>query len=96
MNKPLGYYTDGHPLLNELQEEYGSTFEKLERINKLFLLQGIIDSMVNIETKLIGANPARLASTSIQPTINQINRELPSKYLLGLADALVNQLKYQR
>ena len=39
MSKPLGYYTaSDNPLLETVQEEYGSTFEKMTKREKLVIL----------------------------------------------------------
>ena len=96
MGKPIGFYVSGHALIDELENQYGSTFEKLQRIEKLILLQGLVNSMVNVEKKMIGYSPAASAEYSMQPVVERINKELPSHYLLEISDAVVNQLKYQR
>lgn len=45
MTYPLGYFTDHTPgnggLLDELEKNYGSTFEKLTRRQKLYLITAI-------------------------------------------------------
>lgn len=96
MGKPIGFYVSGHALIDELENQYGSTFEKLQRIEKLILLQGLVNSMVNVEKKMIGYSPAAAAEYSMQPVVQRINKELPSYYLLDISNAIVNQLKYQR
>jgi len=99
MTKPLGYYCAVTPgdcsFLDELQNEYGSTFESLNRLEKLYILSAIISNLTATQTSLEGRIVAQKALATVTPIIEQINQRLLIGEHLGLADAIVNQLKYQ-
>lgn len=99
MTKPLGYYcavTLGDcSFLDELQERYGSTFEKLNRLEKLYILSAIISNLTATQTSLSGRIVASETLVKVTPIIEQINQRLLIGEHLGLADAIVNQLKYE-
>jgi hypothetical protein len=90
MNKPIGYFTSTMPgdgsYLDELQQQYGSTFEHLNKVEKLLLLQNIA------QTLLASAQ----ALSTVLPIIQGLYKRVTLADLLGLAEALVNQLKYQQ
>ncbi|MHC5819282.1 MAG: hypothetical protein ACYT04_26230 [Nostoc sp.] len=100
MTKPIGYYSSVMPgdgsLLDELQEEFGSTFEELNRLEKLLLLHLLTTNLLQTEIKMVGSYPASQAQTRMTPVMSDVNKKLLMGEHLGLVDAIVNQLKYQR
>ncbi|MEH1885867.1 hypothetical protein [Nostoc sp.] len=90
MSKPIGHFTsytinDGS-LLESLQEEYGPTFEKMTRREKLFLISAIA-------TQLCDRAPGRCRD-EIYVVGHQINSSLPQADREGLVEALTNQIRY--
>lgn len=90
MAKPIGYFTsytlnDGS-LLESLQEEYGSTFEKITEREKLFLISAIA-------IQLCDQAPGRCRD-EIYVVGHQINSSLPTYDRRGLIEALINQVRY--
>ncbi|MBD2534158.1 hypothetical protein H6G97_33360 [Nostoc flagelliforme FACHB-838] len=100
MAKPIGYYcsftTGDGSLLDELQEEFGSTFKELNRLEKLFLLHSLTNNLLQTEIKMVGSYPASQAQQRMTPVMKDINENLLIGEHLGLIEAIVNQLKYQR
>jgi hypothetical protein len=100
MTKPIGYYCSVTPgdgsFLDELQEELGSTFEELNRIEKLLLLHTLTTNLLQTEIILVGSYPSDQAQMKMTPVMRDINKNLLIGEHLGLIDAIVNQLKYQR
>jgi len=100
MTKPIGYYCSVTPgdgsFLDELQEEFGSTFEELSRIEKLVLLHSLTTNLLQTEVNTVGGYPASQAQMRMTPVMKDINENLLVGEYLGLIDAIVNQLKYQR
>lgn len=100
MTKPIGYYCSVTPgdgsFLDELQEEFGSTFEELNRLEKLFLLHSLTNGLLQTEIKMVGSYPASQAQQRMTPVIKNVSKNLLIREHLGLIDAIVNQLKYQR
>ncbi|MBW4558743.1 MAG: hypothetical protein KME59_23000 [Trichormus sp. ATA11-4-KO1] len=99
MNKPLEYYTSVTPgdgsLLDKLQNEYGSTFEKLSRLEKLYIVGLLITNLVMNEADAITADREAANQAKVHAAITATKfRNLPIKEHLGLVDAIVNQLKY--
>ena len=100
MTKPLGYYCALTPgdgtYLDWLQDTYGSCFEGINRIEKLHFLKAITENLIASET---ATQEQYLLSESPQ-TIQKLQEDLyqytPIDDHLGLAEALINQLKYQR
>jgi hypothetical protein len=99
MTKPLGYYanvTSGDcSFLDELQERYGSTFSRLNRLEKLYILSAIISNLTTTQTRLEGRFIASQALATVIPIIEGINKRLLIGEHLGLAEAIINQLKHQ-
>ncbi|WP_414755896.1 hypothetical protein [Anabaena sp. CCY 9910] len=100
MNKPLGFFTSTMPgdgsYLDELQQQYGSTFEQLSKVEKLFLLQNIAQTLLGAEINVIGSTVSASAVSTVSPIIQGLYKRVTLGDLLGLAEALVNQLKYQQ
>jgi hypothetical protein len=100
MNKPIGYFTSTMPgdgsYLDELQQQYGSTFEQLNKVEKLLLLQNIAQTLLGAEINVIGSTVSASALSTVSPIIQGLYKQVTLADLLGLAEALVNQLKYQQ
>ncbi|OYE02789.1 hypothetical protein [Nostoc sp. 'Peltigera membranacea cyanobiont' 232] len=100
MTKPIGYYCPVTPgdgsFLDELQEEFGSTFEELNRLEKILLLHSLTSNLLQTEIKMVGSYPASQAQQRTTPVIKSVRKNLLIREHLGLIDAIVNQLKYQR
>ena len=92
MSKPIGHFTsytlnDGS-LLDSLQEEYGSSFEKMTKREKLFLISSI--AMQSCDQA-----PGRCRD-EIYVVGYQINSSLTQADREGLLDALINQVRWGR
>lgn len=90
MSKPIGYFTsytinDGS-LLESLQEEYGPTFERMTKREKLFLISAVA-------AQLCDQAPGRCRD-EIYVVGHQINSSLPMDDRYGLVEALINQVRY--
>ncbi|WP_375493783.1 hypothetical protein [uncultured Nostoc sp.] len=100
MSKPIGYFTSAMPgdgsYLDELQQQYGSTFEQLSKIEKLLLLHGVVQNLLSAEINLQGSSVAAAAVSTVSLIAQSINKRVTLGEHLGLAEALINQLKYQR
>lgn len=100
MTKPVGYYCSVTPgdgsLLDELQEEFGSTFEGLTKLQKLQILNTLINNLTDAHIKTISSRAATEEANAVTPVINQIKQNLSIGEHLSWADAIVNQLKCQR
>ena len=92
MSKPIGHFTsytlnDGS-LLESLQEEYGSTFERMTKREKLFLISAIA-------IQLCDQAPGRCRE-EIYTVGHQINSSLSQADREGLVEALTNQVRWGR
>ena len=92
MSKPIGHFTsytlnDGS-LLESLQEEYGSTFEKMTEREKLYLISAVA-------IQLCDQIPGRCRD-EIYVVGHQINSSLPVADREGLLEALINQVRWGR
>lgn len=90
MSKPIGHFTsytlnDGS-LLESLQEQYGSTFERMTKREKLFLISAIA-------IQLCDQAPGRCRE-EIYVVGHQANSSLPVADREGLIEALINQVRY--
>ncbi|MDZ8239704.1 MAG: hypothetical protein RMZ69_21570 [Nostoc sp. ChiQUE01a] len=90
MTKPIGYFTSYSPgdgsLLESLQEEYGSTFERMTKREKLFLI-------FSIASQLCEQAPGKCRD-EIYVVGYQVNSSLSLKDREGLLEALINQVRY--
>lgn len=90
MSKPLGYYTGYTPgdnsLLEKVQEEYGSTFEKMTKREKLSILMILASSLGN---QLEGG---------VRGEIYAVAREMTDQLSLsdqaGIMEAIVSQIRW--
>lgn len=99
MSKPIGYFTSAMPgdgsYLDELQQQYGSTFEKLGRTEKILILESVVQNLLQAEIAghgLASKTSSMALASSITPRIRE---SVKLDEHLGLAEALINQLKYQ-
>jgi hypothetical protein len=97
MTKPIGYYCSvingDESFLDHLQNEYGSTFEKLTRVQKLCILKLLCINLIQAEASLIGFSLADRESWQVIDLLAEINQTLPKTEYLSLAEAIINQLK---
>ncbi|WP_392476925.1 hypothetical protein [Nostoc sp. C110] len=100
MTKPIGYYCAVTPgdgtFLDHLQNQYGSTFEKLTKLQKLYILTSLVGNLTNAEIEKAGSYSSTEDINAITNLIAQIRQHLPMGEHLSLADAVINQLKYQK
>ncbi|MBG1270816.1 hypothetical protein [Nostoc sp. WHI] len=99
MSKPLGFFTSTMPgdgsYLDEMQSVYGSTFEKLGRTEKLLVLESVVKNLIVAETAAHGINSTAQAMAHASSITPGIRESVGIDEHLGLAEALINQLKYQ-
>ncbi len=100
MTKPIGYYCAVTPgdgtFLDHLQNQYGSTFEKLTKLQKLYILSALVGNLTQTEIKMMGSDLATEEINTLAPVIGQIKQRLKLGEHLSLVDAIVNQLKVYR
>lgn len=90
MSKPLGYYTSQTPgeesLLGFLEEEYGSTFEKISKREKLSILM------------ILASNLGNHFDGDVRGEIYAIAREMTDKLSLsdqaGIMEAIISQVRW--
>ena len=92
MSKPIGYFT-GHTindgsLLESLQEEYGPSFERMNKREKLYLISALA-------IQLCDQAPGRCRD-EIYVIGHQANSSLPVADREGLIEALINQVRWGR
>lgn len=97
MTKPLGYYCAYTPgdggLLGEMEEEWGgSTFEKLNQSERLWVLSTLTGVMCAEATE--NYDPHQVGNDLVD--IYERFHELEFSDQLGLAQALIDQIKSQR
>ncbi|MBD2388818.1 hypothetical protein [Cylindrospermum sp. FACHB-282] len=89
MTKPIGYYTGlvpgGDSLLNSLETQYGATFERMTRREKLYLMFSLA---VHLFSKEEGA-----IRDEITIVASDLQALLPSDQE-GLMEALINQIRW--
>ncbi|WP_414572714.1 hypothetical protein [Nostoc sp. CCY 9925] len=90
MSKPIGYYTGYTPgdgsYLEELQEKYGSTFEKMSKREKLFLVSTLASHLCVAEQ---GETRDEIYILSVD-----LQSKLPASEQAGLLEALVAQIRW--
>lgn len=100
MTKPIGYYCAVTPgdgtFLDHLQNQYGSTFDKLTKLQKLIILKLLCVNLIQEQSSLLGMTVAEEEAQLIVKSLSEINQFLPRHEHLSLADAIINQLKSQR
>ncbi|MHC5722630.1 MAG: hypothetical protein ACYTXY_00415 [Nostoc sp.] len=100
MSKPIGFFTSAMPgdgsYLDYLQSIYGSTFEKLSKTEKLLILESVVKNLIVAETGMHGLNYRAAAVAQASSITPGIRESVSLSEQIGLAEALINQLKYQR
>jgi hypothetical protein len=100
MTKPIGYYCSVTPgdgsFLDELQKEFGSTFEKLTLLQKAYILSSLINNYANAQISVVGTWQAKDEINEIANVVDEIKKRLVIGEHLGLADFIINQLKKAR
>lgn len=102
--KPLPFYADGETPLETLVDKFGSRLEHLDRYSKFILLASIaITAAVDDDT--LGLPDAydcieqgfldSIINTDLMAMLPQLNT-LSADNLLGLCEALINQLRYTK
>jgi hypothetical protein len=94
MTKPLGYYTSYTPgdegLLAEMQAAWGTAFEKLNNVDRLWMITHLAEelcTLVEEELKI------ETIPDDVVDAVDRAFEELPISDRIGLIEALVNQLK---
>lgn len=103
--KPLPFYADGEAPLEELVDKFGSRLEALEPYEKLILLATIAINMAFHETNETDEDwghldtyreiPSTTVGSELEATLPSLDT-LSRDNLLGLAEAVVAQLRYTR
>lgn len=95
MIKPIGYYTSytpGEPgLLEELQQQWGATFEKMTRQQKLYLVVALAS---NLGCQCKDTCQDMSINQEIASTSQQV-QSLTTSDQEGLLAALIAQIRYQ-
>ena len=90
MSNPIGYYTSVMPgdgsVLAYLQDKYGSYFEGISRAEKLVLVQGVTNSLMDVFPRVEEDGDDAEEITEL------IKLHVTSRYLPGLLEALANQI----
>ncbi|MEH2374027.1 hypothetical protein [Nostoc sp.] len=90
MSKPLGYYTSYTPgdesFLEKLQEEYGATFEKISKREKLSILMILASNLGN---QLDGG-----VRGEIYAIAGEMTDQLSLSDQAGIMEAIVNQIRW--
>jgi hypothetical protein len=95
MTKPIGYYTSyipgGTGLLEELQQQWGTTFEKMTRQQKLYLVVALAS---NLGCQCKDTCQDMSINQEIASTSQQV-QSLTTSDQEGLLAALIAQIRYQ-
>ncbi|MBW4635402.1 MAG: hypothetical protein KME30_26965 [Iphinoe sp. HA4291-MV1] len=84
---------DDGSYIDELQQQYGSTFATMPRTLKAALLVKLAENLLSTEIKMAGYAVAEHEMNALQPIADNIYRRVTIGEQLGLAEAIVNQLK---
>jgi hypothetical protein len=103
--KPLPFYADGEPPLEELVDKFGSRLEALTPHDKLILLAALATNLAFHDSDFTGEEWS-LTDTYQELPCNPIDDELVDSLasldnlqrdsLLGLCEALVAQVRYNQ
>ncbi|MBD2169084.1 hypothetical protein H6G04_32455 [Calothrix membranacea FACHB-236] len=100
MSQPLGYYCALTPgdgtYLDWLQDTYGSCLEGINRIEKLHFLKAITENLIATEIATQGQYLLSESADTIQKLQEDLYQYTPIGDHLGLAEAIINQLKTQQ
>lgn len=90
MSKPLGYYTSYTPgdgsLLERVQEEYGSTFERITKREKLVIL--------TVLASYIGCQLDGDVRAEIFAIAREMTDKLSPSDQAGIMEALISQIRW--
>lgn len=96
MSQPIGYFCNHTPgdsgLLGDMEESWGSTFETLNNSERLWLLFSLIGTMTATDSENYDPHSV---SDCIVPAAERLT-ELSFFDQLGLAEALINQIRHYR
>ncbi|MBW4504865.1 MAG: hypothetical protein KME57_36315 [Scytonema hyalinum WJT4-NPBG1] len=96
MSKPIGYFCNHTPgdsgLLGDMEESWGSTFEQLNNSERLWMLFSLIGNITADASE--NYEPGEIREY-IVPAIERFG-ELSFSDQLGLAQALIEQIKHYR
>ncbi|MBD2341647.1 hypothetical protein H6G64_32415 [Calothrix sp. FACHB-156] len=96
VSKPIGYYTSYTPgksgLLENLQQQWGATFEKMTRQQKLYLVVGLA---LNLSSQYQDTCQDTSINQEIASIPQQVVKHLSTSDQEGLLEALVAQIRYQ-
>jgi hypothetical protein len=96
MAKPIGYFCNhtfgDSGLLSDMEESWGSTFQELNNSERLWMLYSLIGTITASASE--NYDPHEV-NECIQPAIERFN-ELSFFDQLGLAEALINQIRHYR
>ena len=96
MSQPLGYFCSYTPgdggLLGDMEESWGSQFQELNNSERLWLLFTLLGTM-SADTS--DHYDPYAVDSSIVP-VGERFRELGFSDQLGLAEALINQIKFSK
>jgi hypothetical protein len=95
MTRPIRYYVStnpgDNPLLDEIEESWGSTFEALNNCQKLWMINMLSDLALN--------DPAVFADHELDDEVSELTvraeRELELHQKIRLIEALIVQVKVQ-
>jgi hypothetical protein len=94
MSKPLGYYTNytsgDSGLLGDMEESWGSTFSKLNNIDRLWMISKIAD---NLCADICQEQEIEDLSEHVEEVVERVDTELSRLDKLGLMEALLAQAK---
>jgi hypothetical protein len=98
--RPLGFYTSAMPqdgsYLDEMQEKYGSTFADMPRTLKAALLMKVAENLLATEVQITGSMVSQGELADLHTISTEVYRRVTIREQLGLAEAIVNQLKQRR
>ena len=90
MSKPLGYYTSHTPgddsLLTSLEEEYGATFEKISKREKLVIL--------TILASELGCQMNGDCRAEIFDIAREMTERLTMSDRAGIIEAIISQIRW--
>ncbi|WP_414588751.1 hypothetical protein [Scytonema sp. PCC 10023] len=94
--KPIGFFCNHTPgdsgLLGDMEESWGSTFEALNTSERLWMLFSLVGGITAEASENYNPNEVR---EYIVPAIERFG-ELNFSDQLGLAQALIEQIKHER
>lgn len=91
MSKPVGYYVNTSTLIDDMQEDWGGQFQKLNNSERLWMIFTLSGQLCADDSEHYNPNEiSKLCELAMERAENELS--LHDK--LGLIEALVNQIKY--